>query len=479
MEDWAEKYRPIGLADVIGNERAITTLRNWARIWQSGKVPAKRGVILSGKPGIGKTSCAHALAHDFKWIPIELNASDSRNASLIKKVATSGALHESFNALGQYIQSKKGGRKLIILDEADNLYEKSAKSEGTDFSDRGGKKAIIDTLRKSSQPVLLIVNDYYSLIKGSGEAFKHLCITTHFYEIGVSYIVELLKHICRQENVMVDAKTLRTLAERCNGDVRSAINDLQALSINTSHIDILDLDVLGYRDREKIIFDALRDIFKTRDIKKLHDLSRSLDVPPEILLLWIVENIPREYHDTMDMAKAYEAVAKADIFFGRVFRRQHYGFWSYACDLMNGGVAIAKSHFSNNLRYYPPTWLKQKRSQKTDTICRDEIIDKLKGISHASRNKITEQFLPHLQLMFRNNIRFAAGLAKRLDFSESEIKFLLGHKHEHMYRDIIQWSENQEVAQQAIKSEYASEDNEIDSSDRKDVKQEIRQQRLF
>ena len=295
MEDWAEKYRPKGLVEVIGNERAITTLRNWARIWQNGKIPAKRGVILSGKPGIGKTSCAHALAHDFQWIPIELNASDSRNAARIKKVATSGAMHESFDATGQYIQSKQGGRKLIILDEADNLYEKTAKTEGADFSDRGGKKAIIDTLRKSSQPILLIVNDYYSLIKGSGEAFKHLCITTQFYEIGVAYTVELLKQICRQENITVETKTLRTLAERCKGDVRSAINDLQALSINATHIDMLDLDVLGYRDREKIIFDALRDIFKTRDISKLRDLSMSLDVPPEILLLWIAENIPREY----------------------------------------------------------------------------------------------------------------------------------------------------------------------------------------
>ena len=81
--------------------------------------------------------------------------------------------------------------------------------------------------------------------------------------------------------------------------------------------------------------------------------------------------------------------------------------------------------------------------------------------------------------MFRSNIGFAAGLTRRLDLSESEIKFLLGSSHEHLYKDILQWSENQVVAQQAIESEYSSEEKEIKSSDKVDVKQEIRQQRLF
>lgn len=479
MEDWTEKYRPKGLIDLVGNERAITTLRTWARIWQNGKIPTKRGMILSGKPGIGKTSCAHALAHDFHWIPIELNASDSRNSAIIKKIATSGALHESFDATGRYIQSKQGGRKLIILDEADNLYEKSSKTEGTDFSDRGGKKAIIETIRKSNQPILLIVNDYYKLIKGLGEAFKHLCITTQFYEIGVSYIIELLKQICRTENITVDTKTLRTLAERCKGDVRSAINDLQALSINTTKIDIHDLDILGYRDREKIIFDALRDIFKTRDITQLRNLSTTLDVPPEIMLLWIVENIPREYQHPIDISNAFEAASKADVFFGRVYRRQYYGFWSYASDLMTSGVALAKSHYSNNLRYYPPAWLKQKRAYKFDHQAGSDALTKLGGYFHTSQKKTKDQVMPHLQLLFRKNIGFAARFTRQLDLSESEIKFLLGSSHEHLLSNILQWTENQEISQQAIEPEYRDDKKEPDASETVKEKQEIRQQRLF
>jgi replication factor C large subunit len=479
MEDWAEKYRPKGLAKLLGNERAITTLLNWARIWKNGKIPAKRCVILSGKPGIGKTSCAYALANDLQWIPIELNASDSRNASIIRRIATSSALHESFDATGNYIKSNQGGQKLIILDEADNLYERSVKFEGTDFSDRGGKKAIIETIKKSRQPILLIVNDYYKLMKGSGESFKHLCVTIQFYEIGIPDIVELLKQICRTENVIADTNTLRTIAERCKGDVRSAINDLQALSINKSQIDIKDLDILGYRDREKIIFDALRDIFKTRDIKKLHEFTFNLDVPPEIMLLWIAENLPREYQHKNDLAKGLEAVSKADVFFGRVYNRQYYGYWSYACDLMNSGVSLAKNHYSKNMRYYSPTWLKQKRSYKNDGLIMEEILLKLGVFFHTSRKKTKDHIIPHIQVILRRNIEFAARFTRQLDLTENEIKLLLGPADEYLLKRIIQWSENQEIAQQAIETEYSDEKENVNEVKGVKEKQEIRQHRLF
>ena len=154
MEDWTEKYRPQRLSDIIGNEKAIASIIKWARQWQNNQPPKQKAVILAGKPGTGKTSTAYALAHDFRWIPIELNASDARNASKIKMVATSGALNETFDDTGQFIPIRKGGRKLIILDEADNLYERTERTgTGSDYSDKGGKKEIVETIKKTNQPI--------------------------------------------------------------------------------------------------------------------------------------------------------------------------------------------------------------------------------------------------------------------------------------------------------------------------------------
>ena len=64
MGDWTEKYRPKSLDEVVGNERAIIELRKWASSW-SKSIPKKRAVVLSGRPGTGKTSSALALANDF------------------------------------------------------------------------------------------------------------------------------------------------------------------------------------------------------------------------------------------------------------------------------------------------------------------------------------------------------------------------------------------------------------------------------
>jgi len=451
MEDWTEKYRPKTLRDIIGNERALSTIRSWAERWNQGKIPDKRAVILSGKPGTGKTSTAHALASDLGWTVLELNASDARNETSIKRIATAGALNETFDITGGFTPTRKGGRKLIILDEADNLYEKMDKAE-TDSSlgDRGGKKAIIDTIRITKQPIILIVNDFYELTKGGGESLKTLCINIQFYNVNSSQIVELLKNICRQEKITADIRALKIIVDRSKGDVRSSVNDLQSLCVNRTQLSIEDIDVLGYRDRETLVFDALREVFKTKNLQNSRDCLRNSDVEPELFLLWIAENIPREYLDAKDLLRGYEALSKADVFFGRVKKSRVYDLWSYACDLMSGGVTVAKTHSYGNTQYLFPTWLKQMKSNQTARLIRDGVTKKIATVHHVSDQKAKEAILPHFQALFRNNPRFACKMIRYLDFSESEVKFLLGEKYLHRMKDILQCAEKTDEKQEEI-----------------------------
>ena len=477
MEDWTEKYRPKNLDEIVGNERAITTLRNWAYKWNEGNTPQKRAVILAGRPGTGKTSSALALANDFGWTIVELNASDARNATTIKRVATSGAVNETFDDFGRFIPSIRGGRKLIILDEVDNLYEKIEKSESSDdFSDKGGKKAIVDTIKITNQPIILIVNDYYSLIKGGGDILKQICTVIQFYEVNPNQIVDLLKGICKEENIFADLKLLKTIADRCKGDVRSAINDLQSICLNRKQVDMQSLDVLGYRDREKIIFDALRDVFKTRNIQNIKDSSYDVDVPPETFLLWLSENLPREYIDIDDLIRGYEALSKADLFFGRVFRRQGYVLWSYACDIMNGGISVAKTHNYGNVKYYSPTWIKEMRRSKPERGVRDAVVRKIGRLCHNSESK-SKKFLPHFKYLFRNDVRFASRMKDRLDLSESEIKYLLGEKDLHKMKGILQFSEKTDDKQQ-VEIEVTTDDTKKEET-KKEIKPEIKQPSIF
>jgi replication factor C large subunit len=450
MDDWTEKYRPKILEEIIGNERAIANLRSWAEQWHTRKPSKKRAVILSGKPGVGKTSSALALANEYKWTVLELNASDARNAPTIRRIATSGAVNETFDAFGQFTPSKSGGRKLIILDEADNLYERVEKSTSYgDFNDRGGKKAIIETIKVTKQPIVLIVNDYYSLVKGGGESLRQISTMISFYEVSSFHIVELLKRICREERVSADVKVLQTIADRSKGDVRSAINDLQSLCVDRQQVDLESIDVLGYRDREKIIFDALRELFKTTTIAGLRESMRSVDIPPEMFLIWVNENLPREYIDVDDLVKGFEALSKADVFFGRVYRRQQYGLWSYACDLMHNGVSASKSHNYGNMKYYAPSWLKRLRESKSLRGVRDSLLLKLGRMCHTSRGK-TNSYLPVFRQLFRDNLRFAVNMKNRLELTEGEMKFLLGEKYEQKLREIQQYLERSDEKQVEI-----------------------------
>jgi replication factor C large subunit len=470
--DWAEKYRPKTLGELAGQQRIAKELRRWGTEWKQG-LPTHRALILSGRAGIGKTSAAYALAYEMGWAAVELNTSDARNAKTIQRIATSGALHETFDDQGRFTPSREGGRKLIILDEADNLYERPVADAASigDLSDKGGKEAIVETVRATRQPIILIVNDYYSLIKGSGESLKRLCRLFRFYPAYPSHIVAHLKRICHDEKVTVETTVLQSLADHCKGDIRSAVNDLQALCLDRTHVDEHALHALGSRDRETDIFEALQELFTSRSLQGIRETMMHLDEDPEYLSLWINENLPRQYTDPEDLAHGYRALAQADVFLGRTHRRQQFRLWSYACDLMNGGVGLAKTHPYRPVKYGFPTWLKQGKSGKSQRVLHQSIIEKINDACHQSKEKGLEFLLMYFKAMFAHDTTFALAMQKRYAFSDSELEFLLGTDHIRPFKDLLRPSS---------KKEQKDDTSSVSPKQEKKVeKEKVQQQRLF
>ncbi|MCK5301475.1 MAG: hypothetical protein KAJ21_06175, partial [Thermoplasmatales archaeon] len=314
----------------------------------------------------------------------------------------------------------------IILDEADNLYERNTSNKQSDLSDKGGKKEIINTIKITNQPIILIVNDYYNLIKGSGDILKKLCKTIRFFPPYKNLIIERLKKICLKEDVDINIEVLHEISVRCKGDIRSAINDLQAISFNKKHLDIESLNVLGYRDREKSIFDALRDIFKNNNLKNIKKSISNLDEDPNNILLWLNENIPKEYKKINDIVKAYSSLSTADIFLAKTYRRQYFGFWSYAIDIMVGGVSNAKTYTYHNEKYDFPSWLKKIKIYKPNIIFRNSIMNKISKKCHISNYKSKLFIFEYFINLFKCDSEFALNMKELFNLDEAEVIYLLG-----------------------------------------------------
>ncbi|MBU2565333.1 MAG: replication factor C large subunit [Candidatus Thermoplasmatota archaeon] len=465
MLDWAEKYRPKNLREVVGNNEVLEEIRKWAVSWEKG-IPKKKGIIFVGGPGIGKTSSAIALANDFGWGVIELNASDQRNYEKIKRIAMFGAVYETFTDNGDFILSKEGGRKLIILDEADNLFGNE---------DKGGMRAIVETIRNTKQPVVLIVNDYYELTRKSG-IIKNLCLTVKFENIKENNVKHVLKDICEKENIEISFDALEKISQHSNGDLRSAINDLQSLSAGRKKVSAEDTVTLGNRDLKTTIFKALSDIFKSKDIEKSRNAVLNLDETPDYLILWLDENLPLEYRDAEDLKNAYEKLSRADVFLGRIRKRQYYGLWGYANNLMTAGVSVAKNKsYHGFTRYRFPLWLSKMSRTKGMRAVQNSVLQKIGHLCHTSRTVVREDILFLFKYLFKNDRDFAITMLMKLNFEDEEIGYILDEKPDSAkVRHLIEEAEKSQEKKEEISmfEDYGKEEKEEETEEVKEIKEQ-------
>ena len=252
-EDWTEKYRPQSLRDVVGNPSSAAAMKQWAEAWQKG-IPKYRALVLSGTPGIGKTSSAIALAQEMGWSVVEMNASDQRTGGEIENIAIRASKFNTFSDDGSFQSTRDGDMKLIILDEADSLYG---------VHDRGAMPAIIDLVRNARQPVILICNDYYELTRKSS-AIKTETMQVVFRKPQQRSIETVLKKIAAKERVVIAEEAIQKIAENSDGDLRAAIRDLQSLALGKEMVTAEMAEHLSARESRSDMYQFLGALFHQR-----------------------------------------------------------------------------------------------------------------------------------------------------------------------------------------------------------------------
>ncbi|MGB9956154.1 replication factor C large subunit [Haloferax prahovense] len=400
MVDWTEKYRPSTLSEVRGNNKARDALAEWAKTWDD----HREAVVVHGSPGIGKTSAAHALAADMGWETVELNASDQRTGDVIERFA--GRAAKNATLVGS--SAGTSTRQLVILDEADNIHGNY---------DRGGASAVTRLVKSSSQPIVLIANEFYDMSRG----LRNACQEIEFRDVSARSIVPVLRDICRKEGLEFESDALDRIAEMNSGDLRSAVNDLQAIAEGREKITEEDV-VMGDRDRSVGLFEFLDAVLKEKSAQEALYTAYDVDETPDDLTKWVEDKVSLVYEPD-ELARAYDFLANADRWLGRVRATQNYSYWRYATDNLAAGVAASRDRTRGGWTRYGGAPYRSTRDKTRDTVVQK--IAEQGGFSMATARR---EVLPYLSAITHHckPRELTVAMAAYYEFDESHVSFVTG-----------------------------------------------------
>ena len=201
---WVEKYRPKKLSDVVNQTEIVGSLE--ALIKDPTEMPH---LMFSGSAGVGKTTTALCITRQIlgeyaKDYTLELNASDERGIGMVR---------EKVKKFSRFAGMADVPFKIIILDEADEM---------TSDAQTALRRIIEDTAKICR--FILIANNISKII----DPIQSRCAIFKFTAISEEDVIGRLEEIAKKEKVKADKKGLKAIYDFSEGDLRHAINILQA-----------------------------------------------------------------------------------------------------------------------------------------------------------------------------------------------------------------------------------------------------------
>ncbi|KAF8478472.1 P-loop containing nucleoside triphosphate hydrolase protein [Russula ochroleuca] len=368
---WVDRYRPKRFTDLLGDERVHRDVLAWVKQWDlcvfgkgKGKKRARDGegltsledelggpqekiLLLSGAPGLGKTTLAHVVAAQAGYNVFEINASDARSGHVVDERIRPAL--ESGYAVGS---SKP---VLVVIDEIDGAtgdnahgfinklvqltYEKMNKSRGKKKGDKGKQP-----LRR---PIICICNDLYA---SSLAKLRPLARVIRFTRPADIHVVKRLRDICDTEGLRTDSRALSTLVGIALGDMRGCLNTLQFIKARNQGVteQLVRSATAGMKEADANYLSALTDLFcpmskkrvkerglcEADEIKYVERLSHAIEATGVLdrVALGCFEHYANLHRHDATFArymKANEWLVTYDVLSGTMYTEREYGVQQY------------------------------------------------------------------------------------------------------------------------------------------------------
>ncbi|XP_010217495.1 PREDICTED: replication factor C subunit 1 [Tinamus guttatus] len=230
---WVDKYKPTSLKAVIGQQgeqSCANKLLRWLRNWHKNTAEDRRAktskfggkddgtsfkaALLSGPPGVGKTTTAALVCEELGYSYVELNASDTRSKNSLKEVVAESLDNTSIRDFCSGSSSSVSGKHVLIMDEVDGM----AGNE-----DRGGIQELIGLIRHTKIPIICMCNDRnHPKIR----SLSHYCLDLRFQRPRLEQIKGAMMSIAFKEGLKIPPPAMHEIILSANQDIRQILHNL-------------------------------------------------------------------------------------------------------------------------------------------------------------------------------------------------------------------------------------------------------------